>query len=193
MARKPTRERDFDRELADLPESLRWREWLRRVEAVLFASAEPVPRCKLATLVGEQVALDILMSDLASELADRAYELRRIGDGWMMTTRPAYASAIRAVSKLPRSGSPEFREIDLAVLAGIAREQPVTRRTLAKSFGREINPEIFARLRAHGLIADGPRSPQPGAPRSFVTTETFLVAFGLSDLDALNEIDGIGS
>jgi len=35
---------DLDRELEDLPSELRWREWIRRVEAVLFASASPVPR-----------------------------------------------------------------------------------------------------------------------------------------------------
>ena len=35
---------ELDRELADLPPELRWREWMRRIEAVLFASAAPVPR-----------------------------------------------------------------------------------------------------------------------------------------------------
>ena len=34
----------FDRELEDLPQELRWREWMGRVEAVLFASALPVGR-----------------------------------------------------------------------------------------------------------------------------------------------------
>ena len=44
MARKPNPEPDFDRELADLPPELRWREWKARVEAVLFAAAKPVTR-----------------------------------------------------------------------------------------------------------------------------------------------------
>ena len=35
---------ELDRELPDLPPELRWREWMRRIEAVLFASAAPVPR-----------------------------------------------------------------------------------------------------------------------------------------------------
>jgi len=35
---------DLDRELDDLPPDLRWREWMRRIEAVLFASASPVAR-----------------------------------------------------------------------------------------------------------------------------------------------------
>lgn len=189
MARGRAAEEGFDRELADLPEPLRWREWLRRVEAVLFASAAPVPRRDLARLVGEGVALDVLMDDLRADMVDRAFELRRIGEGWMLATRPAYADAIRAVATLPQEDRPELREIDLAVLAGIAAQQPVTRRALAETFGREIEADTLARLRAHGLIAPGPRSPRPGAPRTYVTTETFLATFGLADLDALGGED----
>ena len=43
---------DIDRELQELPAELRWREWMRRIEAVLFASASPVPREDLARVVG---------------------------------------------------------------------------------------------------------------------------------------------
>ena len=50
MARRG--EPDLDRELANLPPSLRWREWMRRIEAVLFASATPVARDDLARILG---------------------------------------------------------------------------------------------------------------------------------------------
>ena len=43
---------ELDRELADLPPELRWREWMRRIEAVLFASGSPVPREDLARVRG---------------------------------------------------------------------------------------------------------------------------------------------
>ena len=36
---KDRRDPDLDRDLADLLPELRWREWMRRIEAVLFASA----------------------------------------------------------------------------------------------------------------------------------------------------------
>ena len=49
---KDRSEPDLDRELADLPPELRWREWMRRIEAVLFASASPVPREDLVRVVG---------------------------------------------------------------------------------------------------------------------------------------------
>ena len=50
---KDAPEPDLDRELKDLPPELRWREWMRRIEAVLFASASPVPRTDLARVVGQ--------------------------------------------------------------------------------------------------------------------------------------------
>jgi hypothetical protein len=34
----------YDRELDQFPPEMRWREWMMRVEAVIFASAEPVSR-----------------------------------------------------------------------------------------------------------------------------------------------------
>ena len=63
MARRPTREPDFDRELADLPAELRWRERKARVEAVLFATAKRVGRDVLARVVGRASALDLLLDD----------------------------------------------------------------------------------------------------------------------------------
>ena len=61
---------DLDRELADLPPELRWREWMARVEAVLFAAAEPVGREVLARVVGRDCALDLLIEDIAADLAE---------------------------------------------------------------------------------------------------------------------------
>ena len=52
---------DIDRELEDLPHELRWREWMRRIEAVLFASAAPVPREDLARVVGQGISVDLLL------------------------------------------------------------------------------------------------------------------------------------
>ena len=60
-------------------------------------------------------------------------------------------------------------------------------------FGREISRDLIAALREEGLIAAGPRSPKPGAPYAYVTTEKFLAEFGfeslrdLPDLEALND------
>ena len=56
---KPTDEK-FDRELADLPQPLRWREFMMRVEAVIFAATSPVPRATLAALVGDGLHVGVV-------------------------------------------------------------------------------------------------------------------------------------
>ena len=117
---------DLDRELAHLPPEQRWRAWLRRLEAVLFASATPVPRDDLARVVGQGVSVDLLIRDLAADLADRPYEVARIGAGWTLRTRPAYAPAIRAAADAGAQAL-HLSEVDLAVLAAIALHQPISR------------------------------------------------------------------
>ena len=82
MARSAT-EPDFDRELESLPPELRWREWMRRIEAVLFASASPVPREDLARVVGQGASVDLLVADLAEDLGGRSFEVTRVAGGWM--------------------------------------------------------------------------------------------------------------
>jgi hypothetical protein len=45
---RPSGDRLFDRELDHLPPEVRWREWMNRVEATIFAASEPVTRSVLA-------------------------------------------------------------------------------------------------------------------------------------------------
>ena len=175
---------EFDRELEDLPPELRWREWMRRIEAVLFASASPVPREDLARVVGQGASVDLLVDDLTAELEGRAFELAEVSGGWMFRTRPAYAPAIRAAADVGDQVL-DLSEFDVAVLAAIAYHQPITRDGLKDIFGREISRDLIGRLHARGLIGTGPRAPRRGAPYTFVTTEQFLMAFGLETLGDL--------
>lgn len=171
----------LDCELVDLPHELRWREWMRRVEAVLFASASPVGRADLAQVVGQGVSLDLLIEDLAADLDGRSFEIVPVAGGWMFRTRPSYAPAIRAAADVGDQ-SLDLSEFDVAVLAAIAYHQPITRDGLKEIFGKEISRELIGRLNARDLIGIGPRSPRRGAPYTFVTTAQFLVAFGLESL-----------
>lgn len=184
----------LDRDLADLPPDLRWREWLRRVEAVLFASAAPVARDDLARVVGQGASVDLLIEDMAADLEGRPYEVVRVGAGWMLRTKPAYAPAIRAAADVGEQAL-NLSEYDLAVLAAIAFHQPISRDGLKDIFGKEISRDLIGRLAARGLIGTGPREPRRGAPYTFVTTETFLAAFGiqsLRDLPDLEQLDDAG-
>jgi segregation and condensation protein B len=172
---------NFDRDLGDLPQEQRWRAWMSRVEAVLFASATPVPPEKLALVVGQGVSVDLLLEDISAELAGRPYEIVSVAEGWMFRTRPAYAPAIRAAADVADQ-SLDLNEFETAVLAAIAYHQPLTRDGLKEIFGKDISRDLISRLRQRDLIATGPRSPRPGAPYTYVTTEHFLTAFDLQSL-----------
>lgn len=174
----------LDRELEDLPADLRWREWMRRIEAVLFASASPVPREDLARVVGQGASVDLLIDDLIAELEGRSFEVVKVAGGWMLRTRPAYAAAIRTAADVGDQDL-DLREYDVAVLAAIAYHQPITRDGLKDIFGKEISRDLIGRLHARGLIGTGPRSPRRGAPYTYVTTEQFLMAFDLETLQDL--------
>ncbi|MGC3940349.1 SMC-Scp complex subunit ScpB [Roseobacter sp. EG26] len=177
-------ETDLDREFEDLPQDLRWREWMRRIEAVLFASASPVPRDDLARVVGQGASVDLLIEDLIADLEGRSFEVAQTAGGWMLRTRATYAPAIRTAADVGDQDL-DLRDYDIAVLAAIAYHQPITRDGLKDIFGKEISRDLIGRLHARGLIGTGPRSPRRGAPYTYVTTEQFLVAFDLETLQDL--------
>lgn len=181
---KDRSEPELDRELEDLPSKLRWREWMRRIEAVLFASASPVPREDLARVVGQGASVDLLVEDLSAELEGRAFEIAEVMGGWMFRTRAAFAPAIRAAADVGEQVL-DLNEFDVAVLAAIAYHQPVTRDGLKDIFGKDISRDLIGRLHARDLIGTGPRAPRRGAPYTFVTTEQFLIAFDLETLGDL--------
>ena len=56
---------------------MRWREWMGRVEAVIFASPAPATREVLARVVGKGCNLDLIIDDIREELRGRPYELSR--------------------------------------------------------------------------------------------------------------------
>ena len=179
MARRE--EAGLDRDLADLPADLRWREWMRRIEAVLFASASPVARDDLARVVGHRASVDLLIEDLAIDLEDRPYEVAQVDSGWMLLTKPAYAPVIRAAAEVGGQAL-NLSEFDLAVLAAIAFHQPISRDGLKDIFGKEISRDLIGRLAERDLISTGPREPRRGAPYTFITTDGFLAAFGMASL-----------
>jgi segregation and condensation protein B len=184
-------ERLYDRELEELPPELRWREWMLRVEAVIFASAEPVSRETLARVVGKDCSIDLLIDDLREELSSRPYELVSVAGGWQHRTRARFAETIRASIAPTRGGAAALSEFEAMVLMAVGYFQPVTRGELSKIFGREVSRDTIGNLRSAGFIGSGPRSPTPGAPFTYVTTQHFLLAFGMETLRDLPDAEAL--
>ncbi len=181
-------DKKLDPELEDMPPELRWRTWMGRIEAVLFASAKPVSREMLQKVVGQGVSVEMLIEDLRDELAGRAFEIASVADAWTMRTKTRFAEAIRAAADLGDQAM-AFTEYEMAVLATIAYHQPICRAELKEVFGKDISRDLIGRLYAKDLIATGPRSPKRGAPYTYVTTQGFLAAFDLQSLRDLPDME----
>jgi segregation and condensation protein B len=180
----------LDVELIDLPPAARWREWMLRVEAAIFASPKPVAREALVRLVGQACRFDDLIADLIHELRGRPYDLTLVAGGYALRTKTRFAPAIRAAH--PGLGGDDVAELtrtETFALTAIAYLQPVTRGEISRLAGREISRDVIAALKRHGLIDGAIRAPQPGAPFAYVTTRTFLEAFGFASLRDLPDLE----
>jgi chromosome segregation and condensation protein ScpB len=114
MGRRAKPKPGFDRELSDLPAPMRWREFMMRVEAVIFAASEPVSRETLSALIGTDCNLDLLIADIRDELKSRPYELVDVAGGYQHRTRRIYGEVIRA------SGTVASKGVDLTLLRMVA-------------------------------------------------------------------------
>ena len=182
----------FDVDLATLPREARWREWMGRVEAVIFASPTPVPRETLARLVGPECRLDDLITDIQDELRTRPYELVFVAGGWHHRTRRRFTDVVQVTGVSRADGSASaLTSTETLVVAAIAYLQPVTRAELAQVLAKEVSRDTLARLKRLDLVAAGPRMPQIGAPLTYVTTATFLSVFGFGSLRELPDIEAL--
>ena len=141
-----------------------------RIEAVLFASPRPVSRETLSSLIGGDCHLDQLIADIREELRARPYELVAVAGGFAYRTRPAYADVILA-SGVVATTTENLSPLEGLVVTVVGYFQPITRAAICDILGKPVSRDILSVLRRAGLIAAGPRSPQPGAPVTYVTTK----------------------
>ncbi|MGV8856323.1 MAG: SMC-Scp complex subunit ScpB [Devosia sp.] len=171
-----------------MPADLRWREWMNRIEAVLFASPRPVEREALARIVGSGASIDLLIDDIREALRGKPYEVVSIAGGWAFRTRTAYADAIATSAAVP-DRAVDLTQNEAMVLVSVAYHQPLTRAGVSEILGREVSRDVIGALRDKNMITAGPRSPTAGAPFTYVTTKGFLEHFGLDTLRALPDIE----
>jgi len=162
-----------------------------RVEAVIFASPEPVGRDILARVVGGACNLDLIIDDIRGELRGRPYELVSVAGGWHYRTKNGFSQAIRAATGIGDGDTKSLSQSDSLVLMCIAYFQPITRSELGQVFGKEVSRDTIGHLRGLDFIAAGPRSPQQGAPYTYVTTKAFLSHFGFDTLRDLPDMEAL--
>ncbi|KFI33633.1 segregation and condensation protein B [Haematobacter missouriensis] len=163
----------------------------RMVEAMLFASADPLTTRALAERMPDGCDPAEAVARLARRYAGRGVELRRAGEGWAFRTAPD-------LSGLFRDEVVETRRLSRAAvetLAIIAYHQPVTRTEIEEIRGVALSRGTLDQLFELGWIRFGRRRLTPGRPVTFMVTETFLDHFSLAsarDLPGLAELRAAG-
>ena len=159
-------------------------EQLRLVEALLFASPEPLSEEELARRLGEDIDIAGLLRELSGTYAERGINLVRLAGGWTFRTAPDLAPNLRSERAVPR----KLSRAAVETLAIIAYHQPVTRAEIEAIRGVALARGTLDRLLEAGWVRPRGRRESPGRPLTWATTPAFLAHFGL---DGLNELPGI--
>jgi segregation and condensation protein B len=166
-------------------------EELRLLEAMLFASAEPLDEKSLAARLPQGTNVREALVRLQEEYATRGVNLLRVGGKWTFRTA-------NDLSWLLSKETVETRKLSRAAietLAIIAYHQPVTRAEIEELRGVSTSKGSVDVLLETGWIRPRGRRKSPGRPLTYGTSEAFLSHFGLDavgDLPGLEELKGAG-
>lgn len=158
---------------------------LRLVEALLFASAEPLAPAQLARFLPEETDVTRLLADLEQLYANRGVNLVKRGGRWAFRTAPDLAPRMELESKVVR----KLSRVALETLAVIAYHQPVTRAEIEEIRGVALSKGTLDALLEIGWIRPKGRRKTPGRPVTWGTSDSFLDHFGLESLDALPGVE----
>jgi len=164
---------------------------LRILEAILFASADPLSPAEIAPHLGEGADIPVLLEQLARRYAGRGVNLVRRGDRWAFRTADDLSFLLRREEKESR----QLSRSALETLAIIAYHQPATRAEVEEVRGVASGGGTFDILMQTGWVRMRGRRRTPGRPVTYGTTEAFLDHFGLeslADLPGLEELRGSG-
>ena len=164
---------------------------MRVVEALLFASAQPLPAEELARSVPAGIAIDAVLARLTALYEPRGVNLRAVAGGYAFRTAPDLGYLLAADAEPPR----KLSRAALEVLAIIAYHQPVTRAEIEDIRGVATAKGTLDILIEAGWVRLRGRRRSPGRPVTFGTTPGFLDHFGLGridDLPGLEELKGSG-
>ncbi len=163
----------------------------RMLEAILFATAEPVSIRDMAARMPHGSDPAEALVQLRKRYEGRGVQIRRVGDTYAMRTAPDLGFLMHRETierrKLSRAA--------IETLAIIAYHQPVTRAEIEEIRGVSVSRGTVDQLLEMEWIRFGRRKMTPGRPVTFVVTDAFLDHFGLEsprDLPGLAELRAAG-
>lgn len=155
------------------------------IEAILFASGEPVPVSRLAAALElEEDAVCRIADDWVQDVNTRAGGVMalKLDDQYQLCSSKAYAGYVRKAMDIRRNTP--LSQAAMEVLAIIAYNQPVTRPFVEQVRGVDCSA-VMQGLQQKGLIEEKGRMDLPGRPLLYGTTKNFLRCFGVSGIDQL--------
>jgi segregation and condensation protein B len=159
-------------------------EELRLLEAMLFASAEPLDEATLAARLPADVDLTAALARLQEDYAARGVNLVRVSGKWTFRT----ASDLSWLLSKETIETRKLSRAAIETLAIVAYHQPVTRTEIEDIRGVSTSKGSVDVLLETGWIRPRGRRKAPGRPVTYGTTEAFLSHFGL---DALDDLPGV--
>lgn len=163
----------------------------RMVEAILFATAEPVTTRELEARMPHGCDAAEALVHLRKRYEGRGVQVTRVGDAWAIRTAPDLGFLMQRETVETR----KLSRAAIETLAIIAYHQPVTRAEIEEIRGVSVSRGTVDQLLEMEWIRFGRRRMTPGRPVTFVVTQSFLDHFGLEsarDLPGLKELRAAG-
>lgn len=156
-----------------------------KVEAILFASGEPMSLDRIAQVLGVRTyAVETVVASLQEKYnkAESGVHLLMLGDSAQFCTNPAFIEPVRSALDLKRNTP--LSQAAMEVLAVVAYNQPVTKAFVEQVRGVDCSG-VVGSLVQKGLLEERGRLELPGRPLLYGTTENFLRCFQLGSIDQL--------
>ena len=160
---------------------------LRLLEALLFASENPIPEKVIADRLPEGVDIQTLLRKLTAMYKNRGVNLVKAGKNWAFRTAPD----VRAQLVVEKEMTRKLSRAAVETLAIVAYHQPITRAEIEEIRGVSVSRGTLDVLLEASWIRPRGRRRTPGRPVTWGTTESFLDHFGLEGLDDLPGLDDL--
>jgi len=162
------------------------------LEALFVATGEVLDLARLVELTGiHEGPLRQAIEKLEERLAPpRGIRLIEVGGGWRLATAPQYANLVSKLVTTLRSG--RLTPAQIETLAIIAYRQPITVPEINELRGVTSAANQVKSLLERELIIPAGRKPVVGRPMTYVTTQKFLLNFGLRNLQDLPRLAHFG-
>ena len=162
---------------------------IRAVEALLFASSDPLDEKTLKDMLPVDTDIEEIMKNLLSLYKGRGVELKKVNNKWMFKTASDLSFIMQKEAKIQK----KLSKAAIETLSIIAYHQPVSRAEIEEIRGVTVSPGTIDTLMEINWVKIKGRRKTPGNPITYGTTDEFLVHFDLENTKELPGLDELKS